>query len=115
MDIVINRVSELQGSSSSVQQQLRKSGDAKLSQAEAKKEKLQKALDTVFIPCKDGSVEPAAKASSIKEISKVAGHNVASSNEVTLHSSYHSGYAKIGLRSGWGVTIVLVIVIGCCQ
>jgi len=48
-----------------------KAGDQKFTQAEAKKEKLQSAVTSVFIPCKDGTVEAAGKAKAIQEITKL--------------------------------------------
>ncbi|CAE7924709.1 unnamed protein product, partial [Symbiodinium necroappetens] len=42
-------------------EQEQKAGDTKLVQAEAKKEKLETVMTSVFVPCKDGTVEAGSK------------------------------------------------------
>lgn len=52
-------------------EQEQKAGATKLVQAEAKKEKLETVMTSVFVPCKDGTVEAGSKSKAIQEITKL--------------------------------------------
>ncbi|CAE7364106.1 unnamed protein product [Symbiodinium sp. CCMP2592] len=52
-------------------EQEQKAGDTKLVQAETKKEKLETVMTSVFVPCKDGTVEASSKSKAIQEITKL--------------------------------------------